>query len=368
MEYLYHGIDKHKHYSSISCLNQEGKEIMFNGHCRNLKKYITDLNNSDTVVMEASNGSFYWADQVEKVGAKCIIIDPYKFKIIKDSWKKTDKIDARAMSNSLIISETSNNFKLPVVIKPKSEVRELRKYFATYTSLNKQIVSLKNIIQAQLSDDGICLSVTDKSNLFKSKLNNDILNNLEITEATKICIQTNLVLLELILAQKEKIKKDILYFGKYFEKEIKILITIKGVSVFMALAYLADVEDVKRFRSQRKMNAYLGVVPGIKSSGGKTYTGHINRASRKLARSIFTQSIHHVIDSNPMYREKYNDLLCRRGAGRARIAFIRRIFGVMRRMLLTEEGFKYIDKNLYESKLNTYYRDIKKYEKLKRVS
>jgi len=49
----------------------------------------------DAVVLEASTGTFHWADKIEKQGAMCFILDPYKFKIIKDSWNKTDKRDAR---------------------------------------------------------------------------------------------------------------------------------------------------------------------------------------------------------------------------------------------------------------------------------
>ena len=44
----------------------------------------------------------------------------------------------------------------------------------------------------------------------------------------------------------------------------------------MALAFLTDVGDIHRFKSLRKMNAYLGLVPKAKDSGGKAKSGHIN--------------------------------------------------------------------------------------------
>ena len=46
-----------------------------------------------------------------------------------------------------------------------------------------------------------------------------------------------------------------------------------------------------------------------------------------------------------MYRDKYEKLKTRRGAGRARVAFMRRIFGVMRRMLLSETKFIGVERN-----------------------
>ena len=46
-----------------------------------------------------------------------------------------------------------------------------------------------------------------------------------------------------------------------------------------ALAFLADVGDIARFKKQKKMNAYLGLVPKVKDSGGKSQSGHIKMIS-----------------------------------------------------------------------------------------
>jgi len=46
-----HGIDRHKSFSTISVLNRPG----------------------EAVVLEASTGSFWWADQIEAKGARCFV-------------------------------------------------------------------------------------------------------------------------------------------------------------------------------------------------------------------------------------------------------------------------------------------------------
>ncbi len=38
---------------------------------------------------------------MESLGAICYVLDPFKFKIIRDSWNKTDKQDARNMAKAL---------------------------------------------------------------------------------------------------------------------------------------------------------------------------------------------------------------------------------------------------------------------------
>jgi hypothetical protein len=93
-----HGIDRHKQFSTISVLNRQGEEVHFKGACREFRKYVEDLGPTDAVVLEASTGSFWWADQIEAKGAKCFVVDPRKFRIIKDSWIKTDKQDAHTLS------------------------------------------------------------------------------------------------------------------------------------------------------------------------------------------------------------------------------------------------------------------------------
>ena len=108
------------------------------------------------------------------------------------------------------------------------------------------------------------------------------------------------------------------------------------------------------------MNAYLGVVPKVKQSGDKNHSGRINRASRKLARTMLTQSLIHVADASPYFRNFYDGLKSARGAGRARIALIRKLCMIMRRMLLDGEKFRFIKLELYQQKLTKYEKDLKR--------
>ena len=82
----FHGIDKHKKYSTISVLNRKGEEVEFKQKCYDLKEYIENLGSEDAVVIESSTGAFCCADQVELRGALCYVLDPRKFKIIRDSY------------------------------------------------------------------------------------------------------------------------------------------------------------------------------------------------------------------------------------------------------------------------------------------
>jgi transposase len=350
----FHGIDRHKKFSTISVLNREGQEVQFLSTCTDLKKYIEGLGPEDAVILEASSGSFWWADRIEAKGAACFILDPHRFRIIKDSWKKTDKYDARNMVKALWVHLVTAEFGIPCVYKPSAITRELRKLFSQYELLNRQSRMLKNNIQAILVENGIVMTSKELLHLISPQEGARLLKELDISEASRIGIEISQQLLWVVLEKKETLHREILYAGEPLQQEVRRLITIKGITPLTALAFLADVGDVTRFKSLRKKNAYLGLVPRVKASGGKSRSGHINRESRKLTRTILTQSIHHVSNSSPYLRKFYCDLTESRGCGRARIALIRKVCSIMRRMLLAGEEFRWIEHRLFEKKLKEY--------------
>lgn len=354
MKERFHGIDLHKHYATINVRDKEGKEIQYIGRCKDLRGYINNLSEKDSVIIESINNAFYWADLIEKQGATCLIVNPYKFKIIKESWNKTDKRDASNLSLALWMSEMRQEFKLPEVYKPSPEIRELRKLFSQYQMVTEQIAQYKNSIQAVFVENGIALDKKQTYQLFKPDGDVTILEEMDITGASKFSINCSLSMVWCLMEQKKNIKDQILTMGRFFEREIRLCISIKGITPFLVLAFLADVGDITRFKNVRGFNAYLGVVPTVSSSGGKTKMGHITRQSRKLARTLFTQPIHHIINSSDFMLEFYDTIKQRRGVGRSRIAVIRKTFNIMRSMILSNEIYRGVNKENYEKKLKEF--------------
>ena len=305
-------------------------------------------------------------DKLIEKGASCYIINPYKFRIIKDSWNKTDKQDSRNMAKALWVHAIAGEFGLPVVYKPRREVRELRRLFSVYASLNKHLIMLKNSVQSILTENGMVLSTENKRLLLSKKTGMSLLEKLDISDASRISVKLSLELLWKVQEQKEQLAKEIFYAGKPFEKEVKLLISIKGITPLSALAFLSDVGDVRRFKTTRKMNAYLGLVPKLKESGDVSRVGHINRASRKTTRTLLTQSLVQAMSASPYLKSYYEQVKDRRGAGRGRIALIRKLCGIMRRMLLTGEQFREVNMALYQKKVRQYNRIIKNLEEEKR--
>lgn len=350
----YHGMDLHKRFAAVSVRDEAGSEVRYLARVTDVSGYVGTLGSEDTVVVESSSGSFWWAERIQRRGARCQVIDPYRFRIIRDSWHKTDRRDAASLSLALWMSSRSGELVLPEVWQPTPEVRELRRLFSQWQLLNTQIRQLKAQVQGVLVENGITDPNLGRRMVERPSLGQQTIATLELSPASAFSIAMSLEILTTLSEQKQKLQREIYRAGRHFEQHVRLLIGIRGVTPLLALGFLAEVGDIHRFRSMRGMLAYLGVVPTVHSSGGTTHVGHLNRCSRSLARTLFTQSIPHLVDSSPLMKQFYRDLVQRKGFGRARVAVLRKTFGIMRRMLVSSTEYRWKEDDLYTRKLKDY--------------
>jgi hypothetical protein len=76
----------------------------------------------------------------------------------------------------------------------------------------------------------------------------------------------------------------------------------------------------------------------------------------------------HFADASPQLRRYYSELSARRGAGRARIALIRKVCGIMRRMLLDGEQFRGMKEDNFERKWKRYENQLKRIKKERKIA
>ena len=240
----FHGIDRHKKFWTVSVLDRDGKEVRFRRSCT-MGEYVTDLDSKDAVVLEASCGSFYWADRIEATGAKCYVLDPMRFRIITDSWNKTDRQDARNVAKALWVYLVTGEFGIPTVYKPSTTVRTLRRLFATYNLLNRQVAMLKNAIQAMLLDDGVVLTSSQLSRLFAGReAVAEVLNEYSLSATIVSAIETQAGLLRQVNESKEALARQIVVQSAPLADQITLLVTIAGITPLTAAAFLADIGEV----------------------------------------------------------------------------------------------------------------------------
>ncbi len=76
-----------------------------------------------------------------------------------------------------------------------------------------------------------------------------------------------------------------------------------------------------------------------------------------------SKTAYQTIKATPQWKPDYKELKARRDSGRARIAMIRRLWGVMRRMLLEDEQVHWLKEELYRRKLVAYQKTLEERKK-----
>lgn len=84
--------------------------------------------------------------------------------------------------------------------------------------------------------------------------------------------------------------------------------TIPGIGEFFARLIDAEIDDVGRFRSAKKLAAYAGIVPSTYSSGGKTYHGRIIKQGNKWLRWAFIEAVTPAVAHDPVLKQQYEHL------------------------------------------------------------
>lgn len=356
MEAVYYGVDLHSSQITNHIVKKVGnsqERMTEKVYLNELeRKFIPYLNKNCYLCVEASTGTFAFVKRVEPYVKKVVVINPYDFKSLYCSNKKTDKIDAKKLANRLKyhIENEDEDDDFPEVFMPEEKTIILRKLFSTYKLLKQNSTSLKNRISSIFKSNLLNLKY---ENIIKFE-NKDFLS-LKIEDCDKFQVELLKDQIESLESKSEIIKKKILSTGyNTYKEEIKLLISIKGISVFTACAIMADIGDISRFTNYKRLSSYLRSVPRVDSSGETTKLGRIGKKGRKLSFEMILQGLHHVIKSNPDFQMFYDRKTKGKSKNKVRGAIVRKTIVAIFYILKKKELYKYCDKKNYEQKLKEF--------------
>lgn len=116
------------------------------------------------------------------------------------------------------------------------------------------------------------------------------------------------------------------------EPLVSVLMTMPGVALIVAIAFVSVIDDAKRFHSAHQVEAYLGLVPAERSSGTSRRIGAITKQGNGYARELLVEAAHSVLwrpsSDNPLANWA-QAIRARRGMQIAVVALARRLAGVL---------------------------------------
>lgn len=356
----YIGVDLHTNRLTAHFKNKGGKTKSASYHIDStgMKQFIKSLTKDDHVFIEASTNTFAFSDVIKERVKKVTVIDPFQFRTIVDSGKKTDKIDARKIADmGKYHVETGEDF-LPEVYIVDEKIRQLRSLFTTYNLITKEITMTRNRIYSVFKQH---LQPFTRHYIFRV-LRYD-LAAVDLAEEYQLQVQVLFDILACLEERKEVIKRKILLSGESFREDIDILVSISGVSVFIALGIIADYATIDRFQNAKQFSKYLRSTPRSEVSNRKRKDGKTHKCGRKLSVKLILQGMPHALRSNSYMNNFYWRLRKGKGACKARMAVARKMFVTMFCMLQKREYYRYMDTVLHDRKMREYQSFLKKHRK-----
>jgi transposase len=352
------GIDLHT--NRFTCCYRDEKSSVDNPKERVMKTFELDevglamfyrtLTKETYVLVEATITTFSFARLFRDRVKEIIVANTYELKEISLSRVNTDKIDADKLCRILKMQVVSGEKIISPVTIPPAEIQDLRSLFSTYRLYKKQNTQLKNRVHSLLKEQ---LFGFTQQEIFDKKSRAKIRG---ISQNTVLSFQINRLLdrLERDEADVEELKQQVLLNAAPFMKQIEILTSMKGVSVFIAIAIIADIIDVSRFKDSKSFTSYLRSAPKVANSNTSVSIRGTNKKGRKLSSTLISQSLNHVLDASEKLRRWYDRLAEYKKPGLVRTGLRRRVFAEIYQLLKKGEYHYAVDSLKHGAKMLQY--------------
>jgi transposase len=353
----YIGVDLHSDKFTVAFRNKRNEDTLKSYYIdkNEIDNFKRSLKKDDYIFIEASTPTFAFTDLLKDMVKRTIVIDPFKFKAIADSRKKTDKIDARQLAKMGKYHIEGDKKFLPEVYVVEKRIRKLRSLFTTFRLIKREINMNKNRIHSLFKQN---LKPYSKKHIFNEIMTG--LKPIDLEKEYKIQVEVLFEVLSKIEEKKAELKEKILLTGESFIPDIDILVSISGISVFVALGLISDYATIERFQNAKQFSKYLRSTPKSEESNKKIKTGKTQKNGRKLSIELMLQSINHFRRESLFIDKFYRKLKKGKGGCKSRIAVVRKMFVAIYFMLREREYYRYMNNKLHDKKMRKYRRFLAK--------
>jgi transposase len=123
---------------------------------------------------------------------------------------------------------------------------------------------------------------------------------------------------------------------------VPLLLTVPGIGWVLAYTIAAEIGDINRFPSPRKLAGYTGLCPRVYQSGERDLRGPLAKQGPKYLRWALVEAATHAC-TTAIYRDRYQQTKARigkqRGAKVAQIDLARRLAEAIWHMLTRQQPF-----------------------------
>ena len=237
---------------------------------------------------------------------------PLRCKAIASARLKNDKVDAA------ILAQLLRADLLPEAWIAPAKVRQLRALLRHRASLVRLGTQQRNRIHAVAADHGY-----DRSASYWTGPGRGWLAELDLPPASREIVTDCLAVIDGLAPIIDRIDGELHQHAKA-DPRVKVLRTLPGVGEFTALVMVAEIGDITRFGSARKLASWAGLTPTVRGSDLKVRHGNISKQGSAWLRWVMNQAAQ-TAKRSPDFAATYSSIARRRGKKIATIAISRKL-------------------------------------------
>src|SRR5881296_1571412 len=334
---LYAGLDLSRKRLDFRLLDELGETIEVGAAppdadgLRGLAARLDRFGEPVRAAIESMNGARFVHDQLELAGWQVEIADAVRVKGLAPLACKTDRIDA------WVLAELCRRDLVPAIWLPDPAVRAERERARFRLHLVRHRTSLKQRVHAVLLAHGKPCPVSD---LF-GVAGRDLLERLALPEPWLGTVEASLQLIDELDQQIGDCERELQRLGAE-HRYVPLLVTVPGIGWVLAYTIAAELGDISRFPTPRKLAGYTGLCPRVYQSGERDLRGPLSKQGPRYLRWALVEAATHACTA-PAYRDRYQQTKARigkqRGAKVAQIDLARRLSEAIWHMLSREQPF-----------------------------
>jgi transposase len=273
--------------NSWYCVLDEAGQIQLEQRVRTTAKGLQEVFGAiprSRVALETGTHSPWISRLLRELGHEVIVANARKVRLIGESRKKDDRLDAQTLAR---LARIDPELLCPVKHRSAQAQADLMMIRAR-AGLVRVRTGLVNTARGLAKSYGERLRSCNVRNM-----------NPEKAEGLSPELQTAL---QPLLAALESVSERIAEYNQRVEKlaqesypQVGVLKQVKGVGTLIALTFLLTLEDPRRFSKSRDVGGYLGLQPGRRKSGQSEPQLHISKEGDPYLRTLLVQGAQHIL-------------------------------------------------------------------------
>ena len=247
-------------------------------------------------VYEAGFCGFWIHERLTALGIDNMVVNPADVPAtVDEKIRKTDAVDSAKLARSLRAKE------LKGIYTPDSTSLEIRSLIRLKSTITKDVTRQKNRIKAHLRFLGYEIP-EDMCSKYWPKRFVVWLRELDMkTQSGRQSLDFMLDLLENLRTEKLQMTRALRALSRteQYEKPLELMMSVPGVGQQVAMALLAEIVDIKRFKDAGQLAKYVGLVPMCHDSGDHQGIGDITIRKHSFLRTLIVEASWIAIRQDP---------------------------------------------------------------------